>query len=120
VDGATRVADVVPAEDEIEATLRRYATAYEQLDVNGAQAVWPSVDTAALERAFGTLESQRVQFNQCEVTVNRPTALAVCRGTVTYVPRVGAREPTRQSVQWTFRLRHTGAAWVIEATQVKR
>src|SRR5206468_6422505 len=47
--------------------LQRYRTAYDGLDAQSAQAVYPAVNQAALARAFDGLESQTLTFDACDV-----------------------------------------------------
>lgn len=107
----SRVAD----EELINTTLRRYASAYEQLDADAAQAVWPTVDARALARAFQGLESQDIKFTRCDVTVSLlgGSASAACQGWATYVPRIGNKDARTVSRRWTFQLRKVQDSWVI-------
>ena len=99
--------------------LGRYRTAYEQLDARLAKQVWPSVDERALARAFDGLESQAVTFESCNVDVGEGTAAAFCRGTATYVRRVGNKSRQTQGREWTFALRKAERGWFIQAVQMR-
>lgn len=99
--------------------LQRYRAAYDSLDAASAHAVWPSVDTAALARAFGDLSSQQLRFANCGVDVRGGVAQATCSGTARYVPRVGGRQPREEARTWTFALRKNGPQWVIESARVR-
>src|SRR4029453_5904381 len=90
---------------EIQSTLGKYRGAYERLDAEGAQAVWPSVDVRALARAFDTLSRQELAFETCVFDIAGPVATAQCQGSATYTPKVGGRAPKAERRQWTFRLR---------------
>jgi hypothetical protein len=103
----------------VEATLRRYAEAYERLDAAAARAVWPSVDERALARAFDGLESQGLTFDRCEVSVAGAMASAACSGRARYVPKVGSRDPLVEQRRWTFHLRKVESGWQIAETEVK-
>ena len=107
--------EIVGAPDEarIEATLDRYRTAYASLDAAMARSVWPSVDTRALERAFGSLKSQGLAFDGCKTDLRGPDATVACRGRATYVPRVGSQRPRTEEHQWRFRLRKVDQSWMI-------
>src|SRR3954466_3635426 len=87
-------ASVAPRSDNSRVTqvLNQYARAYGQLDPSAARAVWPTVDERALARAFASLESQDVSFDNCEVHVTGSLASASCRGTASYVGKVGSRQ----------------------------
>ena len=74
------------------------------LDAEAARAVWPSVDARALARAFDSLTSQELAFDTA-VRDRGEAATAKCRGSATYTPKIGSREPRLESRQWTFQLR---------------
>ena len=101
-------------------TLQQYQAAYDNLDARSAQAVWPGVDEGALRRAFAGLESQRLTFDACNVTVRGAVSLATCRGTMLYDPRVGNPEPHRESRVWTVDLRKVGEGWQIYTARADR
>jgi hypothetical protein len=107
-------------EDLVRRTLQQYRLAYESLDARSAQAVWPRVDESALQRAFAGLESQRLTFDDCQMDLRGPTGVATCRGTTLYVPKVGNREPHRESRIWTFDLRKVGDTWQIDSARAAR
>jgi hypothetical protein len=107
-------------QSEIQRTLGQYRSAYERLDAEGAQAVWPSVDVRALARAFDTLSSQELAFETCLYDIAGQVATAQCQGSATYTPKVGGRAPKAERRQWTFRLRKVNEAWKIESAQAKR
>jgi hypothetical protein len=75
--------------------------------------VWPRVDQRALARAFETLESQQVNFDSCRVRVQGRTATADCAGSVTYVPKVGRKDPRTVERRWDFALQKRTGAWQI-------
>jgi hypothetical protein len=104
-----------PAEDEnaVRRTLRRYEAAYEELNVSAAADVWPSVDRRALARAFGSLRSQGLSFEQCDVHVTGATAVARCVGTARYVRKVGSSTPFVEHHEWTFDMAKAGETWKV-------
>jgi len=104
----------------VEQTLQRYRWAYEELDAASAHAVWPTVDQAALARAFDGLSSQALTFQNCDVRVSGAAATAVCGGSVRYIPKVGSREPRIESRRWTFALRKIESDWQIESARAER
>jgi hypothetical protein len=104
----------------IQRVLQRYRAAYQVLDARSARDVWPAVDEAALSRAFRSLESQTLSFDECDVRVRGSAGGATCRGTARYVPKVGNREARVERRTWTFVLRKTGAAWVIQSVKTNR
>jgi hypothetical protein len=99
--------------------LARYRTAYEQLDARSAKQIWPDVDERALARAFDGLESQAVTFESCNVDVGDGRAAAFCRGTATYVRRVGNKSSQTQGREWAFVLRKAEQGWLIQAVQMR-
>jgi hypothetical protein len=102
-------------------TLQRYRVAYDKLDAQSAQAVWPSVNQAALARAFEALESQTLSFETCVIQLQtRGTATATCRGSARYVPKIGNRDPHTESRVWSFNLRKEGTDWTIDRALVSR
>ena len=107
-------------QSEIQRTLGQYRNAYQLLDAESARAVWPSVDVRALARAFDSLTSQELEFDNCQVDVAGEAATAQCRGTATYTPKVGKREPKLEPRQWTFHLRKVGEGWKIQSAQTRR
>ena len=104
-------------QQQIYAALHEYERAYGQLDANAVRAVWPSVDTRALERAFHDLKSQRLVFDQCDIELARGTATAACRGRATYETRAGQQSARSEPREWTFTLQKNDEAWrIVSAT----
>jgi hypothetical protein len=104
---------VVRDETVVRAVLRRYETAYSNLDANAASVIWPGVNRGALARAFDGLASQQVSLGSCDVTVIGPAARATCSGSATWQPKVGGGVRT-EARRWSFDLRKNGEAWRIE------
>jgi tetratricopeptide (TPR) repeat protein len=100
--------------------LQRYRTAYEGLDAQSAQAVWPAVNQAALARAFNGLESQTLTFDACDVRVEGESATATCQGSARYVPKIGSREPRVEPRIWNFTLQKNGGDWKIDSARTER
>jgi hypothetical protein len=116
---ATTTAAVAPRSDNSRVTqvLNQYARAYGQLDPGAAHAVWPTVDERALARAFASLESQDVSFDQCDIDIKGAVASASCRGTASYVGKIGSRQARTEPRQWNFELKLHGDDWKIEKAQ---
>ena len=112
-------AAIIPREDEnrVATVLNQYARAYGQLDASAARQVWPSVNERALARAFASLESQNVSFDDCSIDVRGQTANALCRGSASYVGKIGSRQQRTEARRWQFALRLDGEAWKIETAQ---
>jgi hypothetical protein len=105
----------------VQRTLAEFQRAYAMLDANAAAARWPSVDVAALARAFSGLKAQRLVFDRCKLLVGTSTALATCAGTTTVVRQIGSTTPVTESLQWAFKLRRaTGNDWLIDSVQTTR
>jgi hypothetical protein len=104
----------------VKQALQRYRSAYEGLDARSAQAVWPAVNQVALARAFEGLESQRLTFDACSVQLAGDHAMATCRGTARYVPKIGSREPRIEPRVWSFALRKIGTEWKIDNARAER
>jgi hypothetical protein len=110
-----------PADESlVAATLQRYAMAYTQLDARAARTVWPSVDERALSNAFAGLSAQSLDFQDCEVVVRQVEADAVCRGTASYVTRVGNSNPRVEPRTWHFELSRHGDRWLIDTAVARR
>jgi hypothetical protein len=120
------VADVTPAprpiadEELVHRTLQQYRRAYEGLDAQSAQNVWPAVNEAALARAFDGLQSQNLNFDDCNVQLRGEAAQARCLGSARYVPKVGSHQPRIEPRIWNFTLRKQGADWKIETARTER
>jgi ketosteroid isomerase-like protein len=106
-------------EQSIRAVLQKYRAAYERLDADAARRVWPSVDVRALSRAFNGLRAQQLDFQQCDVKVRDAGASASCRGSATYVPRVGSQETRSEPRRWTFRFEKATSGWVIVRAEAR-
>lgn len=104
----------------VKEALQRYRTAYEGLDAQSAQAIWPAVNQAALARAFDGLESQTLTFDACDVRLRGDAATAVCQGSARYVPKVGSRDPRTEPRVWNFTLHKTGSDWKIESARAEQ
>jgi CheY-like chemotaxis protein len=108
-------------ERDIYQVLEQYERAYERLDVNAARAVWPSLNTRALARAFDGLKAQALEFSHCRVAMaaRDSEATAVCGGRASYVPRVGRQAERTEPREWTFHLRKIDRDWLIDKAEVR-
>ena len=104
---------MVPPAVVIEAVLGRYAAAFSALDASRAKAVWPAVNERNLARAFESLEQQEFDLGECDIAVTAPRAVASCRGTARYTPRMGNRRMRTERRQWTFTLESKEGTWSI-------
>jgi hypothetical protein len=101
-------------------TLQSYRRAYENLDAQSAQSVWPGVNAPALARAFDGLESQSLSFDACDVRVLGDAATATCRGSARYVTKVGSRDPRVEPRVWSFTLHKSAGSWTIDSARTER
>ena len=99
----------------VEAVLGQYQAALSRLDANGVRTIWPGLNAAALERAFGQVERQAVTFTSCAVSIIGAGATARCQGRASYVPKVGNRTERVDHRQWQIDLRKNGDSWRIVA-----
>ena len=104
----------------VEEALQSYRRAYGRLNVQSAQAVYPTVNRVALARAFDGLESQSLTFDSCDVEVVGAMAKAICHGTAHYVPKVGSRYPRTEPLVWSFELRKNDSGWTIYYAKASR
>lgn len=109
-----------PPEALVRGTLARYAKAYDDLDVDAAERVWPSVNRSALSRAFDSLAAQHVSLGDCRIQIDGDGtgARATCLGSATWTPRVGGRDHT-DGRSWSFDLAKSAAGWVIVNARVQ-
>ena len=90
-----------------------YEQAYDRLDANGAAAIWPSVDSRALARAFARLQVQDLDFGDCTFAVSANDATARCAGVLHYARRIGDTTPKTEPHTWTIEFARAGEAWRI-------
>ena len=113
-------AATIDEREAIQNVLGEFRAAYADLDARAVKHVWPSASEAALAKAFANLESQAVAYYECDTTIAVETARAACEGQVSYVGRVGPRQPRTQNREWTFTLRKVeGDRWQIDRVQVR-
>lgn len=104
-------------EEIVRQVLQDYARAYERLDVQAAKAIYPTVDSQALQRAFEQLDAQQLAFASCGVVLTGRDANARCRGDATYRPKVGSRTLRLTAREWTFNLSRDNDRWqIVKAT----
>jgi len=111
---SSRAADTA----EIRAVLAKYELAYNRLDARAASDIWPTVNTAALDRAFRDLLSQRVALGLCDITIIGDIGGASCAGKARWEPRVGGGIQTSER-HWKFDLRRQSNGWQIEQIRVR-
>ena len=102
----------VNEQEQILGVLRRYAQAYQALDVNAVAALHPSIDRARVEDDFRALRSQTVTIVACpQVNVTGNTATATCSVRTQAVPRVGRTQD--RTAQTVFQMQRSGSSWII-------
>lgn len=114
---AVRPVNEAPLVDRV---LQRYRAGYDHLDADLVQSVYPAVDRAPLARAFKDLSSQTLVFEACTIDIRGVLANATCRGTASYVPKIGSAEAHIERRVWTFMLRRGADDWIIERAQTSR
>ncbi len=97
----------------VQTVLDRYRNAYDSLDAEAVKGFWPDVDVRALNRAFAQLDSQRFQFDHCDIELAGSRAFASCRGYAQFVKKAGAREMRQEPRQWSFTFGEVKNGWVI-------
>jgi hypothetical protein len=104
-----------PDMDAVMHTLKQYAEALSQMDVSGAERIWPTVDQRALSGAFKTLEKNEMVLNACAIDVGGgSTAFVTCHARVEFVPKVGNRSPQVSLQQWRFTMNKIADQWTIK------
>lgn len=103
----------------VQRVLGQYRHAFNTLDADAAQAIWPSVNEKTLARAFDRLADQAVSFDDCAIEVGAAAAEAACRGIARYVPKIGNRSPKAESREWRFSLRRAGTGWLIDRVDAR-
>jgi hypothetical protein len=97
----------------VQLVLDRYRDAFDSLDANGIEAFWPGADVRALNRAFAQIESQRLQFDHCDINLAGARAFASCNGYAEYTRKAGTRDVRLEPRHWTFTLGEGKNGWVI-------
>jgi hypothetical protein len=97
----------------LEQILDRYEQAYDRLDARAAAAIWPSVDSRALARAFARLRLQDLEFGECTFAVSEHDATAHCTGVLHYARRIGDTAPKTERHMWTINFARAGEVWRI-------
>jgi hypothetical protein len=103
----------------IRSLLDHYRQAYGSLDANAVAAVWPSVNTRSLARAFSQLESQRFEFTDCRIDVSVARAQAICAGRASFVPKIGGRATRTENREWAFVLQRLNDGWIISRADAR-
>ncbi len=104
----------------IQSVLDRYRNAFDLLDATAVKGFWPDADVRALSRAFAQLDSQRFQFDHCDIQLAGSRAFASCRGYAQVVKKAGAREMRQEPRQWTFTLGEVKNSWVILSVDARQ
>lgn len=105
--------DAAQSEALVHAVLMEYTRAYERMDVQAAKALWPSLDTRKLQKAFHDLEAQRVRLGNCRISMSGRAANAQCQADYAYTPRIGNRREQLQQREWSFHLAQADDRWQI-------
>ena len=103
---------------EVDRQIRSFAAAYQSLDANAIELLWPSIPTDelnALVRSFSDLQSADIAVDDVSTTIIGDDAQVMCSWTESFSPRAG--RGTTRTVQRMFDLQKSGDSWVI--TNVK-
>ena len=112
-----------PPPDEtlaVRRVLTAYQSAYTRLDARAAVSVYPVLDVRALSRAFGDLQSQRVDFERCDIDAGSTSARASCVGRTAFVRKVGSQTPVVEPRRWAFDLQKGNGGWQITGAKISR
>jgi hypothetical protein len=93
--------------------LHRYEQAYDRLDARGAAAIWSTVDSRSLERAFSLLRYQELVLDDCSIAVTESDATAQCPGRLRYARRIGDGTPKTEYHVWMIEFARAGETWRI-------
>jgi hypothetical protein len=93
--------------------LHRYEQAYDRLDAQGAAAIWSTVDSRSLERAFSLLRYQELVLDDCSIAVTESDATAQCPGRLRYARRIGDGTPKTEYHVWMIEFARTKETWRI-------
>jgi len=97
----------------IQDILRRYEQAYDRLDAHGAAAIWSTVDSRSLARAFSLLRYQELVLDDCSIAVTESDATAQCPGRLRYARRIGDATTKTEYHVWMIELARAGETWRI-------
>jgi hypothetical protein len=115
--------DAPPPRDDaalVRAAIDGYRRAYNSLDAGAAARVWPTVDAAALGRAFRQLRSQSLTFDRCAVDIGGELARVECDGQSEWVAGVGDSSPRTARRTWHFDLSRADRTWTIVRVNVSQ
>jgi hypothetical protein len=93
--------------------LRRYEQAYDRLDAHAAAAIWSTVDSRSLARAFSLLRYQELDLDDCSIAVTESDATAQCPGRLRYARRIGDGTPKTEYHVWMIEFARAGETWRI-------
>jgi hypothetical protein len=112
--------DLVAVDKEaIDRVLGTYQQSYSALDAAMVSTIWVGLDTRGLQRAFDGLDSQRMSFEHCDVTVEDDKARASCTGVLDYVRKIGQTNPLQKRLLWNFDLQRTDDRWLISKVEAR-
>lgn len=100
-------------ERAVRAAVQAYTSAYTGLNADAVKAVFPSVNDAALRRAFRSLRSQRVELRGMSVAIAGDGASVSGTWVSSAVGQVGDSTPQRDERPVIFTLAKRNGSWVI-------
>jgi hypothetical protein len=112
--------DVDVDKSAIDRVLDTYQQSYTALDAAMVSTIWRGLDTRGLQRAFDALDSQRMSFEHCDVTIADDKARASCTGVLDYVRKFGNANPLQKRLSWNFDLQRTDDdRWLISKVDAR-
>lgn len=109
----TRPTAAADEERAVRAAVQAYTSAYTGLNADAVKAVYPSVNDAALRRAFRSLRSQRVELRGMSVAIAGDGASVSGTWVSSAVGQVGDSTPQRDERPVIFTLTKRNGSWVI-------
>jgi hypothetical protein len=113
--------DVQRQQDVVLSVVRQYARALERLDLGATRAVYPTVDSRELQRAFAGLKGQQFHIASCGVSFSTSgdDANARCTGNATFRPKIGSRVVRLTDYEWVISLARGGGGWQILEARIQ-
>ena len=101
--------------DSVLQVLHQYQAAFNRLDAAGVARIVPALDASQLARSFANLRSYQLDLVNPRVSVEGNIAEVTCVRNIAARPRVGSAQNV--SGRATFRLRRSGATWIIDKVE---
>ena len=97
-----------------ESALAAVSRAYRERDASQLAGVWPSANTADLERSFSAVKYQSLSFDRCSTRPNgAASVVASCEVSIAAAAKEGDPSLQRHRESWTLVLNRAGEGWTI-------